>query len=60
MKMERTNSFCELSQNELTELEGGFVITGAMIIKGIGVLAAGIAFGEVVGETAKGIYNYFK
>ncbi len=47
--------FCELCNEELQYTEGGYIVTGAMIIKGIGVLASGIAFGEVIGSIIENI-----
>lgn len=33
------------------------VITGAMIIKGVGLIVAGITVGTAVGKTTKGIFS---
>ena len=55
------NSFYEISKNDLLDVNGGvipFVITGAMVIKGIGLLASGVAFGTVIGKTIKGIFKF--
>lgn len=55
-----TKGFHNLCNDELQATDGGvvvagLVITGAMVIKGIGCLAAGVTFGTVIGKTIKGI-----
>lgn len=39
-------SFTELSVNECEEVNGGFVITGSMIVAGVGLIGAGYAAGS--------------
>ena len=40
------NGFVELSANELEDVNGGFVITGTMIIGGVTLIGAGFAAGS--------------
>ena len=42
-------NFRELSKNEADKINGGgFVITGTMIVKGVGLVATGYGFGSWV------------
>lgn len=40
------NGFVELSVNELEDVNGGFVITGSMVVAGVGLIGAGFAAGS--------------
>lgn len=53
-------SFSVINHDEMHTINGGavgIVITGAMVIKGIGCLASGVAFGTVLGKICKGIFG---
>lgn len=39
-----------MSDKELLEVDGGFVITASMIATGAGILASGVAVGYAVGK----------
>lgn len=40
------NGFVELSAYECEEINGGFVITGSMVVAGVGLIGAGFAAGS--------------
>lgn len=46
----RKNMFENMSDKELLEVDGGFVITASMIATGAGILASGVAVGYAVGK----------
>lgn len=41
-------NFRDLSNEEVTNIDGGIVITGSMVVAGIGLIGAGYAFGSWV------------
>ena len=43
--------YTELTQNELKEIEGGFIITGTMIGIGVGIFAGSFAVGYAIGQS---------
>jgi len=47
----KINKFDELSNEEITDINGGLVITGGKIIIGIAVTGSGYKFGEWVKNT---------
>ena len=52
--MNTTNSKFEILTNEeLMETEGGFVVTGTMVGIGVGILTGSFAVGYAVGQSTK-------
>lgn len=49
-------NFVELNEKELMASDGGFVITGSMIVAGVGCIAAGVAVGYAVGTVLEWIF----
>lgn len=45
--------FETLTSTEMIELDGGLVITGAMVATGIGCLGGGVAVGYAIGKIIK-------
>jgi len=46
-------NFTELNAKELSNTNGGFVITGAMIVLGLEAIGAGVATGYAAGKIIK-------
>ena len=44
------NKFVEIPLEQMIEIDGGFVITGAMVATAIGCLAGGVAVGYAIGK----------
>lgn len=46
--IKQNNNPIELSENEMTDIDGGLVITGSMVVGGVALVGAGYAFGSWV------------
>jgi len=46
-------NFTELNARELSNTNGGFVITGSLIVAAVGTVAAGVATGYAAGKVIK-------
>lgn len=46
-------NFVTLSEQELMEMEGGFVITGTMVGIGVGIFTGAFAVGYAIGQSTK-------
>ncbi len=46
-------SFVALSDQDLMDMEGGFVITGTMVGIGVGIFTGAFGVGYVIGQSTK-------
>ena len=46
-------NFTELNAKELSNTNGGFIITGAMVVAAAGATAAGVGAGYAIGKVIK-------
>ena len=42
-----------LNSEDMMEIEGGFIVTGSMVVAGLGCLGVGVATGYAVGKIIK-------
>ncbi|MFB1052267.1 Blp family class II bacteriocin [Paraliobacillus sp. JSM ZJ581] len=47
------HNFQDINKDELTAIDGGFVITGSMVVAGVGCIAGGVATGYAIGTIIK-------
>lgn len=48
--------FVDMNEYEMMNTDGGEPITGAMIVAGVGCVAAGVAIGYAIGKIVKWIF----